>query len=300
MLTSDFVRAQRVRFGGGVMSRGSAAARISSIPPAPASERRARAVRATIEAGVAYVTLTAAETGNAMSERMLDGLSAAISDATSTLSCRAIVISAEGKSFCRGLDLEAAFVDDSHPDGAFVDSAVECLSMIRNARVPVIACVEGDVTAGGIGLVAACDIVIAAPQAAFMLSEVIVGMMPALVCPFLLRRLSPARVATMALSSRRILAHEARELGLVDEVAEEGAPTALHRQLQRILRSSPDALAQTKQYVNMLASPNFEQQVRAGAAQLRAWVARPGVADGVRAFAEGDVPPWFQRHVARK
>jgi len=257
-------------------------------------------VQCEIEAAVAYVALSAPASGNALNVAMLEGLKRALAQATSDASCRAIVIAAEGDHFCRGLDLEAALSESGLPDEAFVKLSLECLSRIRSARLPVIACVQGAVTGGGLGLVAACDIVIAEPQAVFMLSEVIVGMMPALIAPFLLRRLTPARLSYLAQSSRGIRGVEAREFGLVDELAEEGASGALHRQLQRILRSSPEALAESKRYIDALTSRDLAFQIDAATAQLLAWLSRPDVGQGIRAFAEGGVPPWFQKHAARR
>jgi methylglutaconyl-CoA hydratase/polyketide biosynthesis enoyl-CoA hydratase PksH len=256
-------------------------------------------VRWEIEAGVAYVTLSSAAAGNMLTVSMLEGMKAAIGQATCDASCRAVAISAEGPYFCKGLDLAAAFADGGRLDRSFMDLALECLSQIRSSSLPVIACVEGDVTGGGVGLVAACDIVIAAKEASFMLSEVVVGMIPALIAPFLLRRLSPARLGYMAMSSRGICGSEAKEYGLVDELAEEGVEAARHRQLKRILRSSPGALAESKRYFEQLTGRDRAWQMDAAAEQLTAWLSRPDVVEGVRAFAEGDAPPWFQKYVTR-
>lgn len=262
--------------------------------------RGAEPVRCAIEAGVAYIRLSVPASGNALTTSLLEGLSRSLARATSDPSCRAAVISAEGEHFCRGLDLEASFADDGGPNEHFLWLSLECLSGIRAAQFPVIACVEGHVTGGGLGLVSACDIVIAAPQAVFMLSEVIIGMMPALIAPFLLRRLTPARLGYLAQSTRGIQGDEARAYGLVDELADGAVSAALDRQLKRILRSSPAALAESKRYFNALTGGDFARQTDAALSQLRAWLSQPGVAEGARAFAEGSVPPWFQKHVARK
>lgn len=262
--------------------------------------RAAEPVRCEIEAGVAYLRLSVPASDNALTTSLLEGLSRSLERATSDPSCRAAVISAEGEHFCRGLDLEAAFTDDGGPDERFLRLSIECLSGIRAARFPVIACVEGHVTGGGLGLVAACDIVIAAPQVVFMLPEVIVGMMPALIAPFLLRRLTPARLGYLAQSSRGIQGAEAHAYGLVDEIAEGEVGAAVNRQLKRILRSSPAALAESKRYFDALTGGDFTRQTEAALSQLRTWLRQPGVAEGARAFAEGGAPPWAQKHVTRK
>jgi enoyl-CoA hydratase/carnithine racemase len=261
---------------------------------------KADAVTCELEASVAYITLSAPASGNLLTSSLLEGLQRAFAQATGEATCRAIVLSAEGKQFCGGLDLGAAFASGGDLDPAFVALSLDCLSRIRRAGVPVIACVEGDVTGGGVGLVAACDIVIASPQSVFMLSEVIVGLIPALIAPFLLRRLTPARLGYMAQSSRGIRGIEAREWGLVDELAEESVAAALHRQLQRILRSSPGALAESKAYFDALTAKDLARQTGVAGERLLGWLSRPEVVEGARAFAEGGVPPWFKKHVARR
>lgn len=256
------------------------------------------AVACAIEAGVAYVTLSAPASGNLLTGSLLEGITRALDRAAGDATCRAIVLSAEGEKFCGGLDLEAAFASEGGIDPAFVALSLDCLSRIRGARVPVIACVDGDVTGGGVGLTAACDIVIASPRAVFMLSEVIVGMIPAMIAPFLLRRLTPARLGYLAQSSRGVRGVEAREIGLVDELGEEGVDAALHRQLQRILRSSPEALAETKQYIDALSAADPARQIDIARDRILGWLRRPEVVEGARVFAEGGAPPWFRRHAA--
>jgi enoyl-CoA hydratase/carnithine racemase len=261
---------------------------------------QSEAIQYAIDAGVAYITLSAPASGNLLTNSMLEGLQRALARATSNATCRAIVLSAEGGQFCGGLDLGAAFADGGDLDRSFVALSLDCLSRIRKARVPVIACVEGDVTGGGVGLTAACDIVIASPRSVFMLSEVIVGLIPALIAPFLLRRLTPARLGTLTQSSRGIQGIEAREWGLVDELPEDGVAVALHRQLQRILRSSPGALAESKAYFDALTAQDLARQTEVAGERLLGWLSRPEVVEGARVFAEGGVPPWFKKHTARR
>jgi methylglutaconyl-CoA hydratase/polyketide biosynthesis enoyl-CoA hydratase PksH len=256
-------------------------------------------VRYSMEAGVARAILSAPESGNALTTPMLEGLGRALAQAEGDAACRVIVLSAEGSHFCQGLDLAAAFADGGRPDGHFLRLSVDCLLKIRSARIPVIARVEGDASGGGVGLVAACDVVIAAPTATFMLPEVVVGMIPAVIAPFLLRRISPARLGSMALSSRGIRGAEAREIGLVDELPEDGVDRAIHRQLQRLFRSSPRALAESKQSINAMTAVDLEAQATMAMERLLAWLSDPAVVAGARAFSEGEVPPWFEKYGRR-
>jgi enoyl-CoA hydratase/carnithine racemase len=257
-------------------------------------------VRSQMVAGVARVTLSAAASGNALTAPLLDGIARSVAQSEGDPACRAIVLSAEGSHFCQGLDFEAAFDEGGRPDRAFLELSIQCLLSIRSARVPVIACIEGDVSGGGISLASACDIVIAAPTATFMLPEVVVGMIPAVVAPFLLRRLTPARIGYLALSSRGVRGVEARELGLVDELAEDGVERALTRQLKRLFRSSPRALAESKRYLESLTASHLAESGGLALERLIAWLSDPEVVAGLRVFAEGGAPPWFESYGASR
>lgn len=254
-----------------------------------------RAVRFHISDGVCFVTLTAAPNGNAINFALIAGLEAALTAVESDRDCRVLVISAEGPSFCRGLDLEAFFVHGSLPERDQLRRLPACLARIRQARVPVIACVAGDVIGGGVGLVAACDLVLATSAARFMLSEAIVGLVPATIVPFLLPRIGAARLRYMTLSTRGIPAAEAHSYGLVDELVEQ-FEQPLRAQLQRIFRSAPHALAEAKHAYDQISAPDLQQQIEAGLDQLIAWLARDEVAEGVRLFGEGFAPPWFAKY----
>jgi len=210
-----------------------------------------------------------------------------------------ITISAEGTDFCKGLDLEEAFANGRHPDPGFLKTFLDCLMLICSSSRPVIASVEGHVTGGGVGLVAACDLVLTTKDVIFMLSEVIVGMIPALITPFLLRRMASARIGYLTLSTRGINAPEAKAFGLVDEVAEDGMETTLHRQLQRLLRSSPSAVAASKRYFNRFGSGDLQRQTEMALEESLAWVEQPEVIEGIRTFSEGFSPPWFYKHRRR-
>ena len=145
-------------------------------------------------------------------------------------------------------------------------------------------------------LVAACDLVLATSDASFMLSEVIVGLIPALIAPFLRRRLSSARVRYMTLSSRAINADEAWQFGLVDEVAKEGMMRALDRQLKRLFRSNPSALAESKRYFAELDGTTLERQVEIALKHATSWLSQPEVVEGMQSFVDGFSPPWWQKY----
>lgn len=247
-------------------------------------------------AGVAFITLSSPQSGNALGPELLAALAQAIEQAEGDTSCRVIVLAAEGPSFCAGADLSSLFTPEGEPDPAYPEVYLRCLTTVRKASRPVIACVNGKVTGGGVGLVAACDLVLAAPTAAFVLPEVLVGMIPALVTPFLLRRLQPSHVRALTLSARSIDAREAQRLGLVDEVGEEGLERAVKSQIERLFRASPAAIRESKQYFDRLHDEVMRQQTDLAIRSLLSWLGRADVAEGIRQFAEGFSPPWFQKY----
>ncbi len=246
-------------------------------------------------AGVARITLAESSGENPLNTPSLVALSGALLKAEASASIRAVVISAKGEHFCRGMDLSAALLGELDGGMDSLRLFVDTLLLIRRSRLPVIACIEGKVTGGGLGLTAACDLVLAAPEASFMLPEVILGMIPALITPFLLRRVTPGRIGYMTMSSRALSALEAREIGLVDEVMADGARASLARQLARIGRSAPDAITESKRSLDQLADRDLERQIEAALELQLARLQRPKVQEGVRLFMEGFSPPWFQR-----
>jgi methylglutaconyl-CoA hydratase/polyketide biosynthesis enoyl-CoA hydratase PksH len=250
-------------------------------------------VRCEIEPGIARITLAAAQSGNALNADSLHALREALAQAEGDEGCRTIVLSAEGSDFCSGLDLTTALAEPAGRDPRIFQDFIDCLMTIRRSSRPVIASISGNVKGGGVGLAAACDLVIAGEGATFMLPEVVIGMIPALIAPFLLTRLTLAQIRYMTLSSRSFTAKEANTLGLVDEVASGGLVSTTKRQIRRILRSSPQALTQSKRYFERLDSQDLNRHTAMAKAELESWVKCPEVLNGLRAFAEGFSPPWF-------
>ena len=244
-------------------------------------------VQARVERGVGWVDLE---------DPLLDGPRvAALEDALGRLAgdpgCRVIVVNGARPDFCRGLDLQA--VTSSAVGVVPLRSFAGCLLRLCEASQPTVAAVQGMAQGGGVGLASACDLVLAAPGASFMLPEVIFGLLPELVAPFVVRRLGTARARYLALSSRGLDAGEAQRIGLVDEVAADGLEHALRTQLRRLLRSSPRALAECKR--RLQAPPLDELRAQAATAIVRQldWLTQAGGLEGVEAFVRGERPPWF-------
>jgi enoyl-CoA hydratase/carnithine racemase len=259
-------------------------------------ELTSQAVRYEVDSGVTHITFSAPDTGNALNGSMLQAFSESLKAAIADQDCRAIVIAAEGTDFSTGMDFGAVFAQGSRPDLEPLKLFLECLFLIHRSPQPVIACIEGNVTGGGVGIVTACDLAIASGEVVFMLSEVVVGMIPAIITPFLLRRLSPAQVKYMTLSSRGMSALEAKNMGLVDEIAVDGMNHTVKRQLQRLFRSSPEALAASKQYFDALIGGDLNRQTDIAMQRLLSWFEQPNVSEAIHSFSEGFSPSWFQKY----
>lgn len=250
-------------------------------------------VRVQIERGVAVVTMTGSVHANVLTSDLLHGLDGAVLQAAGDQSCRAIVLRAEGPDFCQGMDLRI-FGQGTRPSRADLQQFTDCLKHICRSSRPVIACVEGQASGGGVALVAACDLVLASAGATFILPELVLGLIPALAAPFLRRRLTLARIRYLTLSSRTIDASDARVLGIVDEVAGD-VPDALNRQLQRLLCSSPGAVAAAKQYFEMMAPQDLDADVERGLDHAVRWLDTGETLDDLREFVDGGVPSWFPK-----
>jgi len=250
-------------------------------------------LRQAIVGGVCTVTLTNTGAGNALSPMLLSSLTDAVRDAGRTDGCRLLVLRAEGPAFGRGMDL-ASVVSGGEDDARNSARAFQaCLDELIGSPLPVVACVEGEAVGGGIGLAAACDIVIAGTAATFTLPEVLIGLMPALVAPVLLRRISVGRLNYLALASKTLDAAEAARVGLVDAVAQD-VDAELHALQKRLLRSSPAAISAFKRYLRTLAGQPAGAEAQPADALL-ALVRQPGTLDGLRAFANGHAPHWFAK-----
>jgi enoyl-CoA hydratase/carnithine racemase len=173
----------------------------------------------------------------------------------------------------------------------------DLLAAMFRAPLPVACLVQGEVKAGGVGLVCACDIVVATEAASFELGEVLFGLIPANVLPYLLAlRVPPQKARYLVLSSTRITASEALRLNLVDELLPSvGAERRLREIFGRLLRSSPRALAQAKDFTAQLIGRTPGQAAALARRRILRLLRDPQALQGVKAFRDGDLPPWFSR-----
>jgi enoyl-CoA hydratase/carnithine racemase len=270
------------------------------------------AVTLAIMGPVATMTLAAPERGNSLTLATLGELLTALRQAEAEPIVRLIVLRAIGADFCRGMDFDLLQEESLSELSATLDAYIATMSALARSSRPLISLVEGNVSGGGLGFLGASDIVIATPNVTFMLPEVVIGMIPALVSPLLLRRIAPARLRFMAISSRAFSSAEALTLGLIDEIAtpaadhagersvvdsvhQVGIETLLKRHVKRLLRSSPAAIELSKAYFERLGPPvDLAVEFALAREVLTEWLSRPETLTELRRFASGLTPSWFQ------
>lgn len=232
--------------------------------------------------GVETLSLDAVDTRNALSAALVGRLTDALTDCAKDPDVRAVVLTHTGTTFCAGADLR----DPPHPD-----ALVGLLRQILDLRKPVVARVTGHVRAGGLGLLAACDIAAAATAATFAFTEVRIGVAPAVISLPVIPRADPRALARYYLTGERFDAHEAVRVGLVTVTADD-VDEALAPVLDGLRRSSPQGLAETKTLLTARVLETFDRD----AAELTALSARlfssAQAREGMAAFLERRDAAW--------
>jgi methylglutaconyl-CoA hydratase len=245
---------------------------------------------------VARVTLSRPELHNALNDRLV----AEIRDTFLALALddhvRAVVLTGDGISFCAGADLawlQRAVTFTEEENRADALHLVEMLDAIDSCPKPVIARVNGAALAGGAGLVAASDIAVAASTARFGFTEARLGLVPATISPYVVRKIGHAHARALFLTAERFEAPKARDIGLVHEVVDSDLlDSAVDRILRNVLAGGPRAQAENKA---LLAGIRERSGVELGE-YTAATIARLRIGEegqeGLRAFLEKRSPGW--------
>jgi len=257
-----------------------------------------------LDSGLAVIALQAGDQGNKLNLSRLNELDQALKTSAADTETRVILLRSDRGSFCLGMDLEFfQFVQENATQKQkAVDQYGEILSFIHNCPKPVVAVLNGSVKAGGVGLVSACDIVLASDKTSFELSEVLLGLIPANVLPFLLNlRLPLQKVRYLALTAKNISAAEAASLNLVDEIfPEHELEKGVKQRLKSLFRAAPHALAEVKYFTRKILYQAPEQASTLAQAKLMELAQRPDVREAIKSFNEGDLPSWFTKFKPEK
>ncbi len=247
--------------------------------------------------GIATLTLNRPEKHNALDGATLAQLHEALLRIEQDAAVRALVLTGAGVSFCAGADIAhmRSMLDATEQQN--IDDALllaNCLRTLDELPKPVIARINGNVFGGGVGLVACADIAIAVDSAKFALTEVRLGLVPAVISPYVVRAVGSRQARRLFLTAAAITAEQARAVQLVHFVtASEHLDTEVESQMDLILRGGPNALAAAKKLLRDVTDiedrGRLAQETAALLASLR--VSAEGK-EGLSAFLERRNPNW--------
>lgn len=256
-------------------------------------------VRIEREDGFVRIVLNRPERNNAFDEELIAALTQAFENIAKASDVSIVVVQGEGKSFCAGADINWMKKAASYTREENVRDAKPLARMLAALdRVPqtTIARVQGPVYGGGVGLVAACDIAIATAEATFCLSEVRLGLVPAVISPYVIRAIGP-RIGRRYFQTAEVFdAFEAVRIGLAHEVVvSEAIDERISRLVKQLRTGAPKARAAAKKLVGAVAGRAIDEAIILETAQLIADIrAKPEAREGLTAFLEKRKPSWSQ------
>jgi methylglutaconyl-CoA hydratase len=238
---------------------------------------------------VRTITLNSPANANALSTRLLTGLRAAVDGALADPDVRVVVLTGAGRAFCSGADLKEALTDPSGATGLMAG----LLQTLWDSPKPLICRVNGSARAGGLGLIAVCDISIAPEHATFAFSEVRIGVVPAVISVPCLRRMPSRAAAEYFLTGEVFRASRAAVIGLLTHaVPEADLDSETSRYAQMLLRGAPGALAVAKTVLRDVPHASVADGLHRMAELSAVMFAGDEAREGMTAFAAKREPAW--------
>jgi len=252
----------------------------------------------TLEASgpVARITLDRPKVRNAFDELMIRELSAVADELFADDDVRVVVLTGAGDVFCAGADLNwmqkvAGYTYEENLEDARVFAKM--MEKLYRLPKPTIAAVNGPCMGGGVGLISTCDVVVASTNAAFALREILLGIAPATISPYVLRKIGERWARDYFLTGRKFDATRAREIGLVDDVVDRDVLEAqTTRWVKRFLRAGPEAIRATKELINQVAWSSIEDIQNDMAETIARLRGSKEGQEGFAAFFEKRKPNW--------
>jgi methylglutaconyl-CoA hydratase len=249
-----------------------------------------------IEGGVARLWLNRPDVRNAFDGRMVTELRRVLADLTASESVRVVVLGGRGRAFCSGADLEwmktvAGFGREENLREA--EEMANLFLALYSSPKPVVARVHGAALGGGGGLVAACDMAVAAQGTRFGFTEVRLGLVPAVISPYVLGKIGESAARELFLTGERFEAETARAIGLVRAVVPEAdLDAAVDGRVHELLQAGPRAIAEAKALLREVGGRRVEDVQRETVERIAALRASPEGQEGLRAFLEKRRPGW--------
>ena len=248
--------------------------------------------------GVATITLNRPEVHNAFDDQLIAHLIDLIAVARDNPAVKLLVMAASGKSFSTGADLGwmQRMAEASHEDNLLDARQLSVLmESLNNFPAPTVAKIQGAVMGGGVGLVACCDIAIASEQATFTLSEVRLGLAPAVISPYVIAKIGVSQARRYFVSAERFSAIRAAAIDLVhDVVLADELDDKVEQLIATLLRNGPQAMRSAKQLVQVANPLACSEHLRDfSTAMIAALRASDEGKEGVRAFLENRLASWI-------
>ena len=251
------------------------------------------------EHGIVEVTLSRPEIHNAFDDQLIAEITTTFKTLADDDAVRVVILAADGRSFSAGADLNwMRRMADYSEEENYQDSLklAECMYSIYQLPCPVIAKVQGAAFGGGVGLIACCDIAMASTQASFCLSEVKLGLIPAVISPYVIEAIGKRQAQRYFVSAEKFNAKRARQIGLITEVT---APEELDKEVldlaTTIALNGPQAVIAAKKLINTVAHQPVNQSLNSLTARTIAQIrASEEGKEGVSAFLGKRSPDWLE------
>ncbi len=248
---------------------------------------------------VATVTLARPELHNAFNDDMITDLSQAFSRLGQDKSIRAIILAAEGKSFCAGADLNwmRSMLDYTFDENvADAKRLAEMLRTIAECPKPVIGRIHGAAFGGGVGLASVCDLTVALSSAIFCLSEVKLGLLPAVISPFVLQKMPISQAHRYFLTAERFSAQEASQMGFISVVVEDiqSMDAQIESWIKALCQNGPQAVSLCKKLIGEVAGRDLDEAIPLTTQRIAERRISAEGQEGMRAFLEKRPSQWIQ------
>lgn len=247
---------------------------------------------------VTTLTLNRPEVRNAFNEDLIRELSVWAESTTPDGPVRVAVLQGAGSVFCAGADLQwmsrmVGFSREENLEDARF--AANMFRLLDSVPIPLIGRIHGAALGGGSGLAAVCDVVVAAEDAVFGFTEVTLGILPAMISPYVVRRIGLSAARELCLNGARFSAARAHQIGLAHEVvAAERLDLAVEKYVQSFLKAAPSAVARTKRLLTDVYGRRPEDVMAMTVDAIATQRVSPEGQDGMRAFMEKRPPKWTQ------
>lgn len=256
------------------------------------------AIKTEISNQIATVTLSRPEIHNALNEEMISALTKTFTNLGEDKNVRAIILKAEGKSFCSGADLNwmksmmsctaSENIEDAKKLGNMFKAIDECPK-------PVIGRIHGAAFGGGVGLISVCDMTVALRQASFALSETKIGLVPGVISYFVVQRTGVSFARRYFLTSEKISPEEAFNSGLISAIAddEKSLDSVVNNWTESIKRNGPSAVSACKKLICEVSKSNIKDALEFSSKLIAECRVSKEGQEGMKAFLEKRLPNWI-------